>query len=162
MSKRDRDGGSGSTILHVVSRNQVCPEEAGGRCESQFCQDRCCVIVSCSPIRFDGAIINSTIIFGLFHNCIGQSRYSEVNVHLFERCGRTSWLSSHNGSPRSIMIWICVWFCWLGTQCLSNNFSTNSFTQSCLKDIFGGSRGDAYTFSYMTSPVSIRTTFAIQ
>ena len=31
----------------------------------------------------------------------------------------------------------------------------NSFIQSCFKEIFGGGRGDAYTFSYMTSPVSI-------
>ena len=38
----------------------------------------------------------------------------------------------------------------------------NSFIQSCFKEIFGGGRGDAYTFSYMTSSVSIRTTFGIQ
>ena len=38
----------------------------------------------------------------------------------------------------------------------------NSFIQSCVKEIFGGGRGDAYTFSHMTSPVSIRTTFVIQ
>ena len=37
--------------------------------------------------------LTNTRIFGLFHNCMWQSRYSEVNVHLFERCGRTSWLS---------------------------------------------------------------------
>ena len=34
--------------------------------------------------------------------------------------------------------------------------------QSCFKEIFGGGRGDAYIFSYLTSPVSIRTTFGIQ
>ena len=28
----------------------------------------------------------------------------------------------------------------------------NSFIQSCFKEIFGRRRGDAYTFSYMTSP----------
>ena len=38
----------------------------------------------------------------------------------------------------------------------------NSFIRSCFKKIFGGGRGDAYSFSYMTSPVSIRTTFGIQ
>ena len=38
----------------------------------------------------------------------------------------------------------------------------NSFIQSCFKEIFGGRRGDAYTFSFLTSPVSIRTTFGIQ
>ena len=36
------------------------------------------------------------------------------------------------------------------------------FIHSCFKEIFGGGRGDAKTFSYMTSPVSIRTTFGIQ
>ena len=30
-------------------------------------------------------------------------------------------------------------------------------SQSCFKEIFGGGRGDMYTFSYMTSPVSIQT-----
>ena len=38
----------------------------------------------------------------------------------------------------------------------------NSFIQSCFKEIVGGTRRDANTFSYMTSPVSIRTTFGIQ
>ena len=31
-----------------------------------------------------------------------------------------------------------------------------------ITEIFGGGRGDAHTFSCMTSPVSIRTTFGIQ
>ena len=38
----------------------------------------------------------------------------------------------------------------------------NSLFHSCFKEIFGGSRGDMYNFSYMTSPVSILTTFGIQ
>ena len=38
----------------------------------------------------------------------------------------------------------------------------NSFIQSCFKKVFGGGRGDAYTFSKMTCPVSIRTTFGKQ
>ena len=32
-------------------------------------------------------------------------------------------------------------------------FGPNSFIQSCFKEILGGGRGDANTFSYMTSPV---------
>ena len=140
--------------------------------------------------------LTNTRMFGLFHNCMWQSRYCEVNVHLVERCGRTGWLSNHNGSPRSIMIciyvfvcvfvfietlnkqigilavtretcidflstwtgrlfchhgclgsiviWIKVWLVWLVDFCLS---STNSFIQSCLKEIFGGIRGDSYIFS---------------
>ena len=42
------------------------------------------------------------------------------------------------------------------------NPNLSSFIQSSFKEIFEGSRGDAKTFSYMTSPVSIRTTFGIQ
>ena len=38
----------------------------------------------------------------------------------------------------------------------------NTFVQSCFKETFGGGRGDVYTCSYMTSPVSLRTTFGIQ
>ena len=55
--------------------------------------------------------LTNTRIFGLFHNFMWQSRYSEANVHLLERCGRTSLLSNHNGSPRSIMICIYVFVC---------------------------------------------------
>ena len=38
----------------------------------------------------------------------------------------------------------------------------NSLFHSCFKEIFGGRRGDMYTFSYKTSPVFILTTFGIQ
>ena len=38
----------------------------------------------------------------------------------------------------------------------------NSLFQSFFKEIFGGGRGDIYTFSCMTSPGSILTTFGIQ
>ena len=155
--------------------------------------------------------LTNTRIFGLFHDFMWQSRYSEVNVHLVERCGRTGWLSNHNGSPRPIMIYIYVlslslslskrstnklvflqsrkkrvsiswalewdvcsvttglpvpswfglgfgWVGWLTSACRSTS-EPNSFIQSCLKEIFGGIRGDSKTFSSMTSPVSIRTTF---
>ena len=55
-------------------------------------------------------------VFCLFHNFMWQSRYSEVNVHLVDRCGRTSWLSYHNGSPRSIMMCIYVFVCVRGVS----------------------------------------------
>ena len=52
------------------------------------------------------------------------------------------------------------WFIWellnCWTTCPSGRWATsepNSFIQSCFKEIFGGGRSDAYTFSYMTSPV---------
>ena len=41
-------------------------------------------------------------------------------------------------------------------------FEPTSNIQSCFKEIFGGGRGDADTFSCMSSPVSILTTFGIQ
>ena len=50
------------------------------------------------------------VLVGLFwtprrlHNCMWQSGYSEVNVKLVERCGRTSWLSTHNGSSTFLSV----------------------------------------------------------
>ena len=38
----------------------------------------------------------------------------------------------------------------------------SSFIQLSLKEIFGGGRGDAYSFSYMISPVSMIIAFGIQ
>ena len=55
--------------------------------------------------------LTNTRIFDLFHNCMWQSRYSEIDVFLVERCGRTCWLSNHNGTPRSISICIYVFVC---------------------------------------------------
>ena len=49
----------------------------------------------------------------------------------FLRTIRSFW--ADNGSPSSIMIWIWVWWGWLGTFCLSSNFSfwlsSNFWTQ---------------------------------
>ena len=47
----------------------------------------------------------------LFHNCMGQSKFSEVNVHFVEKCGRTRFLSNLNGSHRSIIhinVFVCI------------------------------------------------------
>ena len=38
----------------------------------------------------------------------------------------------------------------------------NSLFHSCFNEIFGGNRGDMFTFSKMTSPVFSLTTFGIQ
>ena len=61
------------------------------------------------------------------------------------------------------------WFDWrlldCCTTCSSGRWASselNSLSQSCFKEIFGGGRGDIYTFSYMPSPISIKTTFGIQ
>ena len=51
------------------------------------------------------------------------------------------------------------------TTCRSGRWACsepNSLFQSCLKEIFGGGRGDMYSFSYLASPVSILTTFGTQ
>ena len=80
-------------------------------------------------------------------------------------------VTANNGFHRSIMIWVWIWLAWLGTflDCRTTSPSgrwatsePNSFIQSFFNEIFGEGRGDAHTFSYMISPVSIRTTFGIQ
>ena len=50
------------------------------------------------------------------------------------------------------------WVCWESSVPLATS-EPNSRIQLSLKEIFGGDRGDSYTFSYMISPVSIRTAF---
>ena len=53
------------------------------------------------------------------------------------------------------------WICW-ESSLLPATSESNSFIQLSLKEIFGGVRGDAYTFSYMIAPVSIIIAFGIQ
>ena len=64
---------------------------------------------------------------------------------------RTGRLFCHNRSPCS-KNWIKVG--WEPAACRATS-GPNSFIQSCFKEVFGGGKGDSYTFSYMTSPVSI-------
>ena len=80
-----------------------------------------------------------------------------------EKRASISWLlerdvfSATTGHP--LLSWFGFGFGLLLVEQLLNPIP---FIQSCFKEIFGGSRGDAYTFSYMISTVSIRTTFGIQ
>ena len=53
------------------------------------------------------------------------------------------------------------WICWESSPTAGTS-EPNSFIQIPLKEIFGKSRGDAKTFSCLTSPVSIRIAFGIQ
>ena len=53
------------------------------------------------------------------------------------------------------------WICWEFSPPPAIS-EPNSFIQISLKEIFGGGRSDAYTFSYMISPDSIIITFGIQ
>ena len=57
--------------------------------------------------------LTNTRMFGLFHNCMWQSRYSEIFVHFVERCGRTDWLSNHNVSPfyHDLHLRFCLCLC---------------------------------------------------
>ena len=45
----------------------------------------------------------NTEVVCLFHNCMWQSRHSEVNVYFLEVSEQTCWLSTHK-SPRSCLI----------------------------------------------------------
>ena len=53
------------------------------------------------------------------------------------------------------------WVCW-ESSLPPATAETNSFIQLSLKAIFGGGRGDSYTFSYLISPVSIMIAFGIE
>ena len=62
------------------------------------------------------------------------------------------------------VLWIGFRFGWVGWErsaCRATS-KPNSFIQLSLKEIFGGGRGDSYTFSFMISPVSILIAFGIQ
>ena len=53
------------------------------------------------------------------------------------------------------------WVCWESSLPPAIS-EPNTFLPMSLKEIFGGGRGDAHTFSYMISPVSIMIAFGIQ
>ena len=82
------------------------------------------------------------------------------------------WLASRQTTGFPDLSWSGFGFGWLNWEPLDCRTTSpsgcratsepNSFIQSCFKEIFGGGRGDMYTFPYMTSPVSILTTFGIQ
>ena len=61
----------------------------------------------------------------------------------------------------TIGIFVFGWVCWESFPPPATSES-HSFIQLVLKGIFGGGRGDAYTFSYMTSPDFIMIAFGIQ
>ena len=162
----------------------------------------------------------NTEVFCLFHNCMWQSRHSEVNENFLAQCEQNDGLSTFNKSLRSHLICVYVFafvfvfiyklnrhwhttinmspcsyigafttkqdiffdllgerllthgshrswqlgFGWIRWESLllSATSEPNSFIQLTLKEIFGGGRGDAHTFSYMISPVSIMIAFGIQ
>ena len=57
-------------------------------------------------------VFTNTKFFGLFHNCMWQSRRPKIDVHLLVLlCEQTCWLSTHNGSLRFVSICIYVFVC---------------------------------------------------
>ena len=60
-----------------------------------------------------------------------------------------------------IGFWVFGWVSWKSSPPPATP-EPNSFIQLSLKEIFGGGRGDAETFSCMISPVSIMIAFGIQ
>ena len=75
---------------------------------------------------------------------------------------RTGWLLTLSKSPCSNHWIFGLWLGLLGVFTTPATSEPNSFIQLSLKEIFGGGRGDAYTFSYMTSPDPIMKAFEIQ
>ena len=87
----------------------------------------------------------------------------------------TNWCAPHCGQTTGLPVlsWFGFGYGWVGWErfaCRATSPSgcrvtsePYSFIQSCFKEIFGGGRGDAYTFSYMTSnfPLLRRPNFVI-
>ena len=69
--------------------------------------------------------------------------------------------------PKQVSLFLTIGFLFLvgfvgSLHYLQQLLNPIFFIQLSLKEIFGGSRGDAKTFSYMISPVPIMTAFGIQ
>ena len=81
----------------------------------------------------------NTRIFGLFHNCMWQSRHSEVNVYVLAPCDQIDGLFTFNGSLRSYMISVYVFVCvfvliWTFKQTLAHNWKqVSQFFHWCFR-----------------------------
>ena len=86
----------------------------------------------------------NTRIFGLCHNCMWQSGHPGIDVYVLELGRQTGWLSTHNGSHRSISICIYV-FCLC--LCLSpNDQQTNWYSRSQERNVYRFSEHSNGTF----------------
>ena len=65
-------------------------------------------------------------VFCLFHNCMWQSRHSEVNVYFLALSEQTDGLFTFNGSPRACLICVYVFVC---VFVFIYTFSTDTGTQ---------------------------------
>ena len=79
-----------------------------------------------------------------------------------------SWVSEPDGCSLLTSLTVLTsgfldfgWICWESLLPPATS-EPNSFIQLSKEEIFGGCRGDAYTFSYVISPVSIIVAFGAQ
>ena len=116
-------------------------------------------LVTC--VTADNGLLRSIMFNSFFmrrtcFDLLGPGRYSSTwrDPWVGSNNGLLRSIGSNNGLLRSIMVWVWSWFVWklldCWTTCPSGRWTTsepNSFIQSCFSEIFGGGRGDAYTFS---------------
>ena len=84
----------------------------------------------------------NTEVLCLFHNCMWQSRHSEVNVYFHTLCEQIDGLFTFNGSPRSNLICVYVFRLRLlylserstdtGTQLLTSRPVRNMWLSGCV------------------------------
>ena len=94
----------------------------------------------------------------LAHNSGRMTMHSQVSPLVSEPSG-----CPLTGRPvlDNLFFWFFGWIYWESSP-LPATSESSYFIQLFSKEIFGGSRGDAYTFSYMISPDSIIIAFGIQ
>ena len=81
----------------------------------------------------------NTQVFGLFHNCMWQSRHSEVNVYFLELCEETRWLLTNKSPFLIIGFLVFGWIRWESSPSPATS-EPNSCIQLSLNEIFGGGR----------------------
>ena len=107
----------------------------------------------------------------LAHNSGWMTMLSPFLEFVFSRPNKTSfpisWVNEPDGCSLTGFpvldnrVFNFGWIRWTSLL-LPATSESNSFIRLSLKGIFGGGRGDAYTFSKMISPDSIKITFGIQ
>ena len=108
------------------------------------------------------SLIDSLFVKRIYIDLLGMGRF-------LPSCTVLVWAPTTGCPDLSRLGFGSGWFDWkfldCCTTCPSGRWACsepNSLFQSWRKEIFGGGRGDMKTFSYMTSPSSILTTFGIQ
>ena len=79
-------------------------------CRHYFVANRLEVLLDEDDFRSSSRVRERGSCFCLFHNCMWQSRHSEVNVRFRELCEQTDGLSTHR-SLRAYLICVYVFVC---------------------------------------------------